>query len=120
MNNANQGTDLPSAPVIPSGKLAAIDGSSAGSERVLAAFQDTMRAFLEVQRTTMLTYLSGRGQPPTKLPARPSGAASAPERVFAVTRPAAGAATTTACSARGGNRLRDGEQASYLRCVWPR
>ena len=31
-----------------------------GSERVLAAFQETMRTFLEVQRTTMLAYLSGR------------------------------------------------------------
>ena len=29
-------------------------------ERVLASFQETMRAFLEVQRSTMLAYLAGR------------------------------------------------------------
>ena len=36
--------------------------SSAGpaDERVLASFQETMRAFLEVQRSTMLAYLAGR------------------------------------------------------------
>ena len=32
----------------------------AAPERVLAAFQETMRTFLEVQRTTMLAYLSGQ------------------------------------------------------------
>jgi acyl transferase domain-containing protein/NAD(P)H-dependent flavin oxidoreductase YrpB (nitropropane dioxygenase family)/NAD(P)-dependent dehydrogenase (short-subunit alcohol dehydrogenase family) len=32
-----------------------------GSDRVLSAFQETMRTFLEVQRTTMMAYLSGRG-----------------------------------------------------------
>ncbi len=38
--------------------------SSAGSERVLAAFQETMRTFLEVQRATMLAYLSNRPSEP--------------------------------------------------------
>ena len=36
------------------------DHSSAAPERVLAAFQETMQKFLDVQRTTMLAYLSGR------------------------------------------------------------
>ena len=36
----------------------------AGSERVLAAFQETMRTFLEVQRATMLAYLSDRPSEP--------------------------------------------------------
>jgi malonyl CoA-acyl carrier protein transacylase/NAD(P)-dependent dehydrogenase (short-subunit alcohol dehydrogenase family) len=35
------------------------EGPPGGSERVLAAFQETMRTFLEVQRATMLAYLSG-------------------------------------------------------------
>ena len=32
---------------------------AAGSDRVVLAFQETMRNFLDVQRTTMLAYLSG-------------------------------------------------------------
>ena len=50
------------------------DRSSAAPERVLAAFQETMQKFLEVQRTTMLAYLSGRQQRPADLPARHAGA----------------------------------------------
>ncbi|QDV34369.1 type I polyketide synthase [Tautonia plasticadhaerens] len=43
-------------------------GTGAGeSARVMEAFQETMRAFLEVQRSTMLAYLSGR--PPADAPA---------------------------------------------------
>ena len=49
--------------------------STAGpaDERVLASFQETMRAFLEVQRSTMLAYLAGRSKaepasPPATLP----------------------------------------------------
>ena len=49
------------------------DRSSAASDRVLAAFQETMQTFLEVQRTTMLAYLSGRQQDP-RLPADHAGA----------------------------------------------
>ena len=59
-----------SMPVMPStSALPSSDRSLAAPERVLAAFQETMQKFLEVQRTTMLAYLSGR-QP---LPAEPSG-----------------------------------------------
>jgi acyl transferase domain-containing protein/NAD(P)-dependent dehydrogenase (short-subunit alcohol dehydrogenase family)/acyl carrier protein len=39
--------------------------SSAESDRVLAAFQETMRAFLDVQRTTMMAYLAGRQGSPS-------------------------------------------------------
>ena len=38
-----------------------------GSERVLAAFQETMKSFLEVQRETMLVYL-GRPQQSARIP----------------------------------------------------
>ena len=38
----------------------AVDRSSPATERVLAAFQETMQTFLEVQRSTMLAYLSGK------------------------------------------------------------
>ena len=34
------------------------------SDRVIESFQQTMRAFLEVERSTMLAYLSGRGAAP--------------------------------------------------------
>ncbi len=42
----------------------------ASGDRVIESFQQTMQAFLEVQRSTMLAYLSGRGAPPA--PERPS------------------------------------------------
>ena len=54
---------------------ASADRSSAAPERVLAAFQETMQQFLEVQRTTMLAYLSGREQRPADIP---SGRTSPP------------------------------------------
>jgi acyl transferase domain-containing protein/NAD(P)H-dependent flavin oxidoreductase YrpB (nitropropane dioxygenase family) len=40
------------------------DSPPAGAERVLTAFQETMRNFLEVQRATMLAYLAGRPSEP--------------------------------------------------------
>jgi len=46
-----------------------------GSDRVLAAFQETMRTFLEVQRSTMLAYLSGRPQEPQPSPPVPKSRA---------------------------------------------
>ncbi len=51
--------------------------ASGGStdERVLAAFQETMRVFLDVQRSTMLAYLGGRSAP---VPIAPSEAATYP------------------------------------------
>jgi len=42
--------------------------ASSGDERVLAAFQETMRAFLDVQRSTMLAYLAGRPTAPVAPP----------------------------------------------------
>jgi malonyl CoA-acyl carrier protein transacylase len=42
--------------------------SSQADDRVLASFQETMRAFLEVQRSTMLAYLAGRSAPPSMVP----------------------------------------------------
>ena len=64
-----------SLPVMPGMNPAASpDRSSAAPERVLAAFQETMQKFLEVQRTTMLAYLSGRQQRLADLPARHAGA----------------------------------------------
>ncbi len=42
----------------------ALPSSVGGSDRVIEAFQETMRTFLEVQRSTMLAYLSSRGRTP--------------------------------------------------------
>ncbi len=61
---------LPSNHSRPSNAPASPDGPA--DERVLASFQETMRAFLEVQRSTMLAYLAGR---PGSVP---SGQASSP------------------------------------------
>ncbi len=59
-------------PLVPEKIPAVASGAaSPGSARVMAAFQETMQAFLEVQRTTMLAYLSGRQLEPTTLPANP-------------------------------------------------
>jgi len=51
------------------------------SERVLAAFQETMQTFLDVQRATMLAYVSGRrpsarashAEPPASMPTATNG-----------------------------------------------
>lgn len=48
------------------------DADSTASDRVLTAFQETMRKFLDVQRTTMLAYLSTRKSSPPRQTA-PSG-----------------------------------------------
>jgi acyl transferase domain-containing protein/NAD(P)H-dependent flavin oxidoreductase YrpB (nitropropane dioxygenase family) len=42
-----------------------------GSDRVMEAFQETMRAFLGVQEATMLAYLSGRSPAPAARPRVP-------------------------------------------------
>ena len=47
-----------------------------GASQVIESFQETMRAFLEVQRTTMLGYLAGRAgspRPPAAPAAYPNG-----------------------------------------------
>ena len=70
------------------------DRSSAAPERVLAAFQETMQKFLDVQRTTMLAYLSGRQPLPAEPPVRPCRATPLPERA-APPEPHAPAAATS-------------------------
>jgi acyl transferase domain-containing protein/NAD(P)H-dependent flavin oxidoreductase YrpB (nitropropane dioxygenase family)/NAD(P)-dependent dehydrogenase (short-subunit alcohol dehydrogenase family) len=73
---------------------ASMPSASGASERVLAAFQETMRMFLDVQRSTMLTYLSS-GHPssvptvpasPSSVPAHPP---AMPERIAEVPERAA-------------------------------
>ena len=59
------------------------------SDRVIESFQQTMRAFLEVQRSTMLAYLTGRG--PARAPAArrvlcPQGASRSKAEVPAADR----------------------------------
>jgi acyl transferase domain-containing protein/NAD(P)H-dependent flavin oxidoreductase YrpB (nitropropane dioxygenase family) len=53
-------------PILP------LDTAPGASERVLAAFQETMRTFLEVQQATMLAYL--RSRPTVSLNGRPAPA----------------------------------------------
>ena len=68
-------------PLVPEKIPAVAPGAaSPSSARVMAAFQETMQAFLEVQRTTMLAYLSGRQLEPTTLPANPLEKKAAPPR----------------------------------------
>ena len=54
-----------------------VTAPTSSDERVLAAFQETMRAFLDVQRSTMLAYLAGRSHAPAAavVPAPPPPAA---------------------------------------------
>jgi acyl transferase domain-containing protein/NAD(P)-dependent dehydrogenase (short-subunit alcohol dehydrogenase family) len=59
-----------------------------GSERVLTAFQETMRNFLEVQRATMLTYLSSRtSEPRIERPEQTKPTLAAPSRSQVRTAP---------------------------------
>ncbi|APW58971.1 type I polyketide synthase [Paludisphaera borealis] len=51
---------------------------SGASERVMAAFQETMRTFLEVQQATMLAYLTGKSAAPTTTAPRTTPAPPAP------------------------------------------
>jgi acyl transferase domain-containing protein/NAD(P)H-dependent flavin oxidoreductase YrpB (nitropropane dioxygenase family) len=53
--------------------VASSSSRSQAHDRVIESFQQTMQAFLEVQQTTMLAYLSGRGSPGSaeRLLARP-------------------------------------------------
>jgi len=57
------------------------------SERVMSAFQETMRTFLEVQQATMLAYLSGKPAAPGQRPSTTSAAPSAIPAVPAVVPP---------------------------------
>ncbi|MBV8078292.1 MAG: acyltransferase domain-containing protein, partial [Planctomycetaceae bacterium] len=61
------GTVLPELGARPI--TSAASGPSDGVERAFVEFQKTMQAFLEVQRTAMLTLLTGQGAP--DLPSRP-------------------------------------------------
>ncbi|MBV8228641.1 MAG: acyltransferase domain-containing protein, partial [Planctomycetaceae bacterium] len=61
------GTVLPEFGARP--LTSAASGPSDGVERAFVEFQKTMQAFLEVQRTAMLTLLTGQGAP--DLPSRP-------------------------------------------------
>ena len=81
------------APSVPAPSLGSTGGAS---ERVMAAFQETMRTFLEVQQSTMLAYLSGKpaaGQRlPTPAPAAPRTIPAAPPSPVAAPPPPAPAA----------------------------
>ncbi len=65
-------TEVPASKPVPPLNPGA---GGATDERVLAAFQETMRVFLDVQRSTMLAYLSGRS---TVNPATPPVAMTRP------------------------------------------
>jgi acyl transferase domain-containing protein/NAD(P)H-dependent flavin oxidoreductase YrpB (nitropropane dioxygenase family) len=56
------------------------DAPNGASERVIEAFQQTMQAFLDVQKSTMLAYLAERGAPRAPEPAafEPQSAGQAP------------------------------------------
>lgn len=58
--DAQQSNDSPHPDLIP---LPEMSVPVAGSDRVLEAYQASMRRFLDVQRETMLAYLSGAGSP---------------------------------------------------------
>ncbi len=60
--------------------------ASTGDDRVIAAFQETMRTFLEVQQATMLAYLSGRSGTVAAVPDIPG---SAPKTEGTRSQPAA-------------------------------
>ncbi len=58
------------------------------ADRVIESFQQTMQAFLEVERSTMLAYLAGRGAPPPPAPAlEPQSNDRAPNHHQAPTMP---------------------------------
>ena len=59
ISKAMNSTSRPGSPV-PGPTSVSSTGGSAAEERVLASFQETMRIFLEVQRSTMLAYLGDR------------------------------------------------------------
>ena len=51
--------------------------ASTQADPVIESFQQTMQAFLEVQKATMLAYLNGRGRRGASAPATDAGAARA-------------------------------------------
>ena len=65
-SNGKAMTPLEPDPSIPPAPISAASSPAVGSaeERVLAAFQETMRVFLDVQRETMMAYLGNRSAPP--------------------------------------------------------
>ena len=70
-NGKNPAMNPPSRPgsPMPGPSSVAPTGASVAEERVLASFQETMRVFLDVQRSTMLAYLGQRaGSAPTPAP----------------------------------------------------
>jgi len=75
---------------LPLGKPNPPPSHTSDAGRVVEAFQETMRAFLDLQRTTMLGYLAGRETAPAALPPSPDrvGPAEIPrDAAVGVTRP---------------------------------
>ena len=86
----SNGSDAPHLPPTPRPRfeLPGAAPADAGSARVVEAFQETMRAFLDVQRSTMLGYLAGR--PAAPRPGAPAAARLAPPEPAAVQGPPPG------------------------------
>jgi acyl transferase domain-containing protein/NAD(P)-dependent dehydrogenase (short-subunit alcohol dehydrogenase family) len=62
----------PTVPLSDPRPTPALTAAGPADERVLASFQETMRAFLDVQRSTMLAYLANRqSAAPSSVPAVP-------------------------------------------------
>jgi acyl transferase domain-containing protein/NAD(P)H-dependent flavin oxidoreductase YrpB (nitropropane dioxygenase family)/NAD(P)-dependent dehydrogenase (short-subunit alcohol dehydrogenase family) len=103
-----QGPALPpplpsSAPVLPSPNGVPAPSASAGSDRVLEAFQRTMQTFLEVQRTAMLGYLSSRAATPApREPGQASAQQPSPPSSLSEPERGPGQTATPAPQARSG------------------
>ena len=55
-----QGKQAMIPPASPNPRPPAVPAQGSADERILASFQETMRSFLDVQRSTMLAYLASR------------------------------------------------------------
>lgn len=83
-------------PARPTAAAPAVAAGGGASERVMAAFQETMRTFLEVQQSTMLAYLSGKpaaGRRPPSVAAAPAPSRTIPNVPVAASPPPVAAAT---------------------------
>lgn len=79
--NGHNGHAPPPQPA-PSSNGHALPTPEAGSARVMEAFQQTMRAFLEAQQATMLAYLGQRPARPASVPSAQGTITSPPAAYF--------------------------------------
>jgi len=97
------GKAMTQASKFPPAPVPAPLATSPADERVMAAFQETMRTFLDVQRSTMLAYLGGRS-PADARPQGPPLPTGIPDpisdRLNGTPRPAPASAPTPAAGPR--------------------